>query len=87
MSKDEVIDSIKDEIEIRLQQLAQGNDPDVITAITHVKALVLQINGNPDKCCTEVMNLMSMSDLEKMEIVLSSGNMNHKFESIMKGDA
>ena len=62
----------------------KNNDPDLFTATSHVKALVSKTNGNLDKCCTEEMNMMSMSDLEKVEIVSASGNTNYKFESIMQ---
>ena len=56
----------------------------MVTAVLHVKALVRQIAGNPDACGTAVLSMLSIPDLEKIEIVLASGNANYKFEAIMK---
>ena len=56
----------------------------MITAVSHVKALVSSITGSPDTCGTAVLNMLTITDLEKIEIVLASGNVNLKYEAIMK---
>ena len=56
----------------------------MVTAVSHVKALVSSITGNPDTCGTNVLNMLTIPDLEKIEIVLASGNVNFKYEAIMK---
>ena len=56
----------------------------MITAVSHVKALVSSITGSPDTCGTSVLNMLTIPDLEKIEIVLASGNVNFKYEAIMK---
>ena len=49
-----------------------------------MKALVSSITGSPDTCGTSVLNMLTITDLEKIEIVLASGNVNFKYEAIMK---
>ena len=49
-----------------------------------MKALVSSITGSPDTCGTNVLNMLTITDLEKIDIVLASGNVNFKYEAIMK---
>ena len=83
-SKEEVIEMIKDEVDTKSQQIEKSTDQDLLTAVSHVKALISSIAGNPDACGTAVLSMLSIPDLEKIEIVLASGNANYKFEAIMK---
>ena len=83
-SKEEVIELIKEEVDTKTQQIEKSTDQDLLTAVSHVKALISSIAGNPDACGTAVLSMLSIPDLEKIEIVLASGNANYKFEAIMK---
>ena len=75
---------IKEEVDSKRQQIEQSSDPDLVTAVSHVKALVASIAGSPDTCGTSVLSMLNIADLEKIEIVLASGNANFKYEAIMK---
>ena len=75
---------IKEEVETKTQQIEKSSDPDLITAVSHVKALVSSIAGSPDTCGTSALSMLTITDLEKIEIVLASGNVNFKYEAIMK---
>ena len=75
---------IKEEVDTKTQQIEKSTDQDLITAVSHVKALISSIAGNPDACGTAVLSMLSIPDLGKIEIVLASGNANYKFEAIMK---
>ena len=75
---------IKDEVDTKSQQIEKSTDQDLLTAVSHVKALISSIAGNPDACGTAVLSMLGIPDLEKIENVLASGNVNYKFEAIMK---
>ena len=75
---------MKEEVETKKQHIETSSDPDLITAVSHVNALVLFIVGSPDTCDTAVLSMLNIADLEKIEIVLASGNANFKSEAIMK---
>ena len=87
ISKEEVIELIKDEVDTKSQQIEKSTDQDLLTAVSHVKALISSIAGNPDACGTAVLSMLSIPDLEKIEIVLASGNANYKFENRHEGVA
>ena len=75
---------IKEEVETKTQQIEKSSDPDLKTAVSHVKALISSIAGSPDTCGTDILSMLNIADLEKIEIVLASGNANFKYEAIMK---
>ena len=83
-SKEEVIELIKEEIDTKTQAIEKSTDQDLLTAVSHVKSLLLSISGSPDTCGTSVLSMLSIPDLEKLELILAGTNVQFKFESIMK---
>ena len=75
---------ITEDVETKAQQIEKSSDPDLKTAVSHVKALMSSIVGSPDTCGTDILSMLNIADLEKIEIVLASGNANFKYEAIMK---
>ena len=56
----------------------------MITAISHVKSLLSSISRSPDTCGTDVLSMLTITDLEQLELILAGTNVQSKFEGIMK---
>ena len=61
-SKEEVIESIKEEIDTKTQAIEKSTDPELLTAVSHVKALLSSISGSPDTCGTNVLSMLTIAD-------------------------
>ena len=83
-SKEEVADLLKDEVETKTQVLENSSDPELLTAVSHLKTLFSSISGSPDTCATSVLSMLTIADLEKLELILAGTNVYYKFEDILK---
>ncbi|MFM7979199.1 MAG: hypothetical protein ACKPKO_07770, partial [Candidatus Fonsibacter sp.] len=52
--------------------------------VSHVESLSVSISGSLDTRGTSVLSMLTIADLEKLELVLAGTNMNYKFETMMK---
>ena len=83
-SKEEVTDLLKEEVETKTQVLEKSSDQELLTAVSHVKSLLSSISKSPDTCGTDVLNMLNIADLEKLELILAGTNVYYKFEGITK---